>query len=504
MRRRSAHHRHLAAAVDAHLGALVGPDGAHLGVDADSEPTQLALVAVARLLGPECGVVDRIERPLQPRREVAGIEHHCRFHRDEAGVVGHRIGRHDVLLAKRGRVHADLAGRHVEEPLAREHGLGPAGAAVGGGRALVGEHAHHLALVILDAVGAGHAGDRQRRIDRAERAEVGALIAEKPAAHAANRAVGIESDREVDIHLAGMDDREHVLPPILDPLHRAADTKGRERDQDVLRVELDLDPESAADLRLDDADALLLQAEQGGGQRALGMRPLPGGPDGQLPVHRVLGRERAACLHRHAGVALHPEGVAHDVGGTVEGARHISDPLRPAHGDVVGHGLVQHLRARGHRAFHARNGRQRLVVNLGTLHRVLGEVAAFRHDHGDRLAHVAHPVAGQQVLRAGQEPLHGGQHGYGRRRLGPRVGETEGVHHARRRAHRREIDPANAGIAVRAAQECRVQRAGKLYVVDEPAFACEEAGVFEALDALADHRCAHVNAPTGGPPSRPP
>ena len=76
----AAHHRHLAAAVDAHLGALVRPDGRHLGVDADAEPAQLALLAVARLRGPEPGVIEGIERPLQPRGEVAGIEHHGRFH----------------------------------------------------------------------------------------------------------------------------------------------------------------------------------------------------------------------------------------------------------------------------------------------------------------------------------------------------------------------------------------------------------------------------------------
>ena len=467
-------------------------------------PRSLPSLPVALLLGPKTCVIDVFERLLQPRREVAGIEHHGRFDRHQPSVVRHLIGQYQVLHAKLGRIHADLASRDIEQPLARVSGLGAAGTAVGRGWALVGEHAHHLALVILDPVGARYAGHRQRRIDRAERAEVGALIAEQPAAHAADRSVRLQRNREVDIHLSGMNDREHVLAPIFDPFHRSADAQHGKRNQHVLWVKLDLYPKAPADFRLDDTDTLLVQTEQCGGQGALGVRPLPGGPNGELPVHRVLRRERAARFYRHAGIALHPERLADHVGGAVEGLRHVADPLRPADGDIVGHGVVQHRRARGHRAFHARHGRQRFVVDLGKLQSILGEIAALRDDHGNRLTHIAHLVAGQQVLRARLQRLHRSQDGYGRRLVGPDVGQTESVHHPGGLACRRKIDTANTGIAVGAAKESRMQRVGKLYVVDETGLSGEEAGILEALDALADHCCAHVNAPIDGLPSRPP
>ena len=59
-------------------------------------------------------------------------------------------------------------------------------------------------------------------------------------------------------------------------------------------------------------------------------------------------------------------------------------------------------------------------------------------------------------------------------------------------AGRRAVDAADAGVAVRAAHEGRVQRAGQAHVIDKLAPPGQQRRVFEARDPCAKVLRAHA------------
>jgi len=85
----------------------------------------------ARLICPELLVVRGLERLLERLGEITRVV-------DEwvAVAIGHaeivrELVRADIVTApKLGRVHPELARQAIHDPIHREHGLGPAGAAV--------------------------------------------------------------------------------------------------------------------------------------------------------------------------------------------------------------------------------------------------------------------------------------------------------------------------------------------------------------------------------------
>ena len=72
-------------------------------------------------------------------------------------------------------------------------------------------------------------------------------------AHPADPPVALEGHLDRVLHLAGVVGRHQVLPAALQPADRAAEPQGRERDQDVLGVELATDAEAPAHVDLGEA-----------------------------------------------------------------------------------------------------------------------------------------------------------------------------------------------------------------------------------------------------------
>ncbi len=110
--------------------------------------------------------------------------------------------------------------------------------------------------------------------------------------------------------------------------------------------------------------------------------------------------------------------------------------------------------------------RQRLVLDLDQVARVLGDVAVLG-DHGrDRLAVVAHLLDGDHVLddRAGAE---GGK----RRRMLGDVGARDDADHAGQRLGLRRVDGDDARVRVRAAHDRRMRHVLELDVVEVAALA---------------------------------
>lgn len=116
--------------------------------------------------------------------------------------------------------------------------------------------------------------------------------------------------------------------------------------------------------------------------------------------------------------------------------------------------------------------RKRLVLDLCVLCRLFGAGAVDRDDDRHRLADISDFVAGERILGARQQRRHADQNRNGWRLL-PSVGESEGVDDAGGRLDRGEVDPLDAGMAVRAADQRCVQYARQAYVIDVAALAAQ-------------------------------
>ena len=124
--------------------------------------------------------------------------------------------------------------------------------------------------------------------------------------------------------------------------------------------------------------------------------------------------------------------------------------------------------------------RQRLVLDIDQLQRVLGEIAALRRDRRDRLADEAH------LLR--REAVHAPLLRHRRRRLAPahRVLACHDRDDARRALGRARVERCDLRVRERAAQDRAVQHARERQVIDELRPSCHELPVLDARHGLAD------------------
>ena len=212
-------------------------------------------------------------------------------------------------------------------------------------------------------------------------------------------AVARAGDLEDRLLLARVVHRHQVLAAVLDPFHRALDVAGRERDQEILRIELAARAVAAADVVLDHLDLLDRQADLRRQNAAVEERHLGGAGDRELALGLVPLGHDAARLHGEAVVAA----GAH----AARGARraHWQRPRRrrpcargtPASGwcPASSNSRLLFLRRHGpvgdRRQFldldrRSRRARPRRSATLVGQH------------HGDRLADVAHLVVGDHRL----------------------------------------------------------------------------------------------------------
>ena len=136
--------------------------------------------------------------------------------------------------------------------------------------------------------------------------------------------------------------------------------------------------------------------------------------------------------------------------------------------------------------------RQRLVAHADALRRILRHVAVDGDDHRDRLARVAHLLAGERVLRArGDQTLVRREQ---RQRLAEAAVEVlvrvDGEH-AVDVERARDVDVGDPRVRVLGAHE-RHLRGAVLEVVGEASAAGEQPRVLAALDRLAEHPRRHL------------
>ena len=256
------------------------------------------------------------------------------------------------------------------------------------------------------------------------------------------------------VHLAALlVDRGEMLLAVLGPFDRPAELHRRVRHEQLVGVEQhDLRPEASADIGRDDLYLGLGQPEQHGEPAADRGRRLGRVVDGQLPfVVRPAGPHRPR-LHRAGGAALVSEVKALASRRRLEGRRHAALLLHQLRRDVAGHVVMDEVvGARGDLG--RDDDRQRLVVDLDQLGRVLGDRATLGDHEHDRLARVAHHLGGEASLRAAVGEV-------GMRDEDGQVGSAEGQvvrgvdgDHARHGARGADVDRPDARVGMWRAHE---------------------------------------------------
>src|SRR5262245_20012745 len=95
-----------------------------------------------------------------------------------------------------------------------------------------------------------------------------------------------------------------MLAAILDPLHRPAEQTRRQRDHDLLRIDQVFASEAAPDLRGDDTQLLVIDAEQPNKREAHLVRALSRSPQRRALFQRIVARQRPASLDRMRAAAV--------------------------------------------------------------------------------------------------------------------------------------------------------------------------------------------------------
>ena len=147
-------------------------------------------------------------------------------------------------------------------------------------------------------------------------------------------------------------------------------------------------------------------------------------------------------------------------------------------GEIAVQAFMQHRLRRIERRERIDHRRQRLVVDLDQVERVLGEIAVGGDDDRDRLADIAH--AADRDRPAFDRRLDPDRKAC--RQRGYLVAGDDGDD-ARRGARRVDIYMCDPRMRVRRPQNGGVQRAGLFAeIVDEASAPGQERGVFDALD----------------------
>ena len=380
-------HRHPPVRLEDEAGVLARSRRAPLDERADGDAPTPAIddaARDARLFPP----AERFQTAVERLHVIAAVERVLARERLDAGqFVRHLAGTRQVAAAELGAVDAEIGGGEVEQALAEEIGLEPAGAAIGADGRLGGQRQRHRRVDVLHPVGAAQELGDIARPDGAVGAHIGADVGHRLAAQAQDRAVAVAGDPDLAARFARVRRGDQVFAAILDPLDRPAEMPGGEGNQEVLRKALAAQPEPAADIVLHHRDDVLGEPQLTGERAAHRERRLGRARDGE--TRAVPFGEHAARLHRDRRMPSDGKALAPRIGGVREGGRRVA--LGGAIGDrhAVGRRIEQ--------------GRvlDRLDVELDRACPVLRHGAARRNRHRHGFAHEPHGIGRDHRLGEG-------------------------------------------------------------------------------------------------------
>ena len=209
---------------------------------------------------------------------------------------------------------------------------------------------------------------------------------------------------DVEALLVALEAGHQALDAVLDPLDRRADGAGGDAHQHLLARDDALLAEAAADVRRDDAHAVLVDAEHARHRGADDVGDLRRGVQHDALAAALPLREAGAALERHRG---QPAGGELRLDDQLRAGQHVVHLGVLGERDVeqhVGVELVVDARRVGlERGLDRADGVVGLVVDDDQLDRVLGGVRGVRDHHRDRLARVAHALGREHGELDGDE-----------------------------------------------------------------------------------------------------
>ena len=345
---------------------------------------------------------DFAERALEGDVIVAGVELGLRLIRHQlAGMEWQLRLLNEIFSAEIHRIEAEIAGHDVQQALAEKIRLEPSWRAQCADRRLAGDKGFHCQRDIADAVRPRQELRGLGRNDATIGADVSAHIAADMSAHGENRAVALACNLKFTIDLARMVRRGEMLAAVLDPFHRLADQPRRERNEKILRIELALDAEAAADVDLDHVDVGLGDTKHRRERATVEEQNLGGAEHRESFFRRVPFRNLAAGLQRRSGQSVATECFLARVFRLGEGRFGVAERRHVAHRAVAE--PVEQCGFIMRRHMPVRQRRQALDVQFDLFQRILGQRLRLSHHHSNRLADIAHLVLGDDRLQIALE-----------------------------------------------------------------------------------------------------
>ena len=289
-----------------------------------------------------------------------------------------------------------------------------------------------------------------------------------------------------------------------------AEDHARHHGGDLVAVDVELHAEAAADVRRDDADQMLGDAQVLAEDMLHLERRLMRVRDGERAVARIEIGDQAARFQGHRHLPLEAKLLLDDEIGFGERLGRLALLDGEVEGDIVAERSVDDRRAGRDGLELVADRRQRLPFDGDKLGGILGLRAAVGRNQRDGLA-----LPDRAVARRADDC--GAERWPGRCSATPTNGSQRGLMSAAvstaatpgRVLRGLDIDGDDLGMRMRAAHEAGVQHARQLDVVDVAAVAAEQALELAARDARADaggrrwRRDAISARPFGSSPLRP-
>ena len=298
------------------------------------------------------------------------------------------------------RVDGELLGRDVSQQLGGDASKRHADAAIHADQVLVDVDRPRARLVVLEAIRCPGQEDRHHSFGdiEAQWHAIGADRGKIVHLHREDIAGLAQSDAALDSMVACLRVRDERLETVHAELDRPAEQDAGHDSCDFVRVDVDLQPEPAADVWRGHSDLMGRDAKMPTEYLLHLKRRLMGVDDGQRVVARVEVRDQAAGFERHRHLALETKLLFNHEIRRRERFVWLASLHRKVERDVVAELWVDDGRSRRGRLDLIRHRGQRTPGDVDELAGVFGLCPALRNHDRDRLSLPKRALRRQQSL----------------------------------------------------------------------------------------------------------